>query len=1032
MKFFIKHLFIIWITFLSFGMANGSILDTIIHVDQEHQSISAPDAFIHQWYLNGEKIEGATKKNLKISETGVYKVEITNTIGETTEIENSFLVTAAGAIIKIYIIGDSTVCNYAASAYPWTGWGQIMPAFFNTANLSFSNNAIGGRSSRSFYLQGRWTPIKNALNPGDYVFIQWGHNDRDYTDTTRYTSVADYKIYLTMYCNDTKAKGAIPVLISPMVLNAWTGTTMRNVFTENGNNYRGAMLEVATALNVAFVDLNMKSWNLYKTYGANFNQRFIYKGFVPGEYPNYPAGITDGTHFQEMGAICNARMIVEGIGELSARQDMANLISNIKPQYTIAVAVNPAGKDSMTTKSYSYPTGLTVTLKTIPKKSSTFQKWNNANNTQLSTATLTTVTSESSVTSYTAIYAGATSCSSTITSQSTTFCTGGSIILNASTGSAYKWFNGTTQVGTAPTYTATTDGAYTVEVTNASGCKATSAVTQITVYALPTATITSPATSICTGGSVVLTASTGTSFKWFNGTAQVGTAATYTVAAAGAYTVEVTNASGCKKTSAVTQITVNPLLTASITTPTISFCSGSSTLLTASGGSSYKWFNGTTQVGTAATYTATTAGAYTVEVTNASGCKGTSAFTQITVNALPTASITAPAISFCTGGSVILTSSTGASYKWFNGTTQVETASAYTATTAGAYSVEVTNANGCKATSATTQITVNALPTASITAPAIPFCTGGSVILTSSTGASYKWFNGTTQVGTASAYTATTAGAYSVEVINASGCKGTSAVTEITVNALPTAIITAPATSFCTGSSTVLTASSGSSYKWFNGTTQVGTAATYTATTAGAYTVEVTNASGCKATSAVTPITVTNSITWYADTDNDGKGDPSASLQACTQPSGYVSIAGDACPIDPNKINPGNCGCGKTETSCLDCAGTPNGRAVFDNCKICVGGTTGNSACVSTSTINGTSANITVIPQPFDLNTSIQLENQGNIQSITIISASGAIVKTIQEENTNEITLGEDLASGLYSVIIQSEKGMVVTKIVKK
>jgi lysophospholipase L1-like esterase len=1182
MNLFIKYVFITWITLLSVGIANGSILDTIIHVDQEHQSISAPDAFIHQWYLNGEKIEGATKKNLKISETGVYKVEITNTLGKTTEIENSFLVTAAGAIIKIYIIGDSTVCNYAASAYPWTGWGQVMPNFFNTANLSFSNNAIGGRSSRSFYLQGRWTPIKNALNPGDYVFIQWGHNDRDYTDTTRYTSVADYKIYLTMYCNDTKAKGAIPVLISPMVLNAWTGNTMRNVFTENGNNYRGAMLEVATALNVAFVDLNIKSWNLYKTYGANFNQRFIYKGFVAGEYPNYPAGITDGTHFQEMGAICNARMIVEGIGELSARPDMANLISNIKPQYTIAVAVNPAGKDSMTTKSYSYPTGLTVTLKTIPKKSSTFQKWNNANNTQLSTATLTTVTSGSSATSYTAIYAGATSCSSTITSQSTTFCTGGSIVLSASTGSAYKWFNGTTQVGTAATYIATTVGAYTVEVTNASGCKATSAVTQITVNTLPTATITSPAnsfctgasviltastgnsykwfsgttqvastatytataagaysvevtnnsgckatsaakiitvnplptatitspaTSFCTGSSVVLTSSTGASYKWFNGTTQVGTAATYTATTAGAYSVEVTNAAGCKATSTATQITVNALPTAIITTPVTSFCTGSSTVLTASTGTSYKWFTGITQVGTTSTYTATNSGAYTVEVTNASGCKTTSAVTQISVNALPTASITAPAISFCTGGSVILTSSTAASYKWFEGTTQVGTAATYTATTAGAYTVEATNTSGCKATSVVTQITVNALPTASIAAPATSFCAGGSVILTSSTAASYKWFEGTTQVGTAATYTATTAGAYTVEATNTSGCKATSVVTQITVNALPTASIAAPATSFCAGSSVILTSSTGASYKWFNGTTQVGTAstytaitagaysvevtnantckatsavtqitvnslptaiittptssfctggsviltsstaasykwfngttqvgnaATYTATTAGAYTVEVTNANGCKETSAITQITVTNSITWYADADNDGKGDPFTNLDSCTQPSGYVSISGDACPIDPNKIDAGNCGCGKPETSCLDCAGTPNGMAVFDNCNICVGGTTGNTACLSTGTINGTTANITVIPQPFDLNTRIQLENQGNIQSITIISTSGVIVKIIQEVNTNEITLGEDLASGLYSVIIQSDNRIYVTKIIKK
>jgi hypothetical protein len=196
--------------------------------------------------------------------------------------------------------------------------------------------------------------------------------------------------------------------------------------------------------------------------------------------------------------------------------------------------------------------------------------------------------------------------------------------------------------------------------------------------------------------------------------------------------------------------------------------------------------------------------------------------------------------------------------------------------------------------------------------------------------------------------------------------------------------------------------------------------------------VEVTNASGCKATSAITQITSTTLITWYEDTDNDGMGDPAISKSSCTQPNGYVSVAGDACPTDPNKIDPGNCDCGKTETSCLDCAGTPNGTALFDNCNICLGGTTGNTACLSTATINGTTANITVIPQPFDANTRISINNLGMIQLLNIISASGAIVEAKQGLNTEEITLGDNLASGLYTVIITTEKGIYTTKIVKK
>jgi hypothetical protein len=623
----------------------------------------------------------------------------------------------------------------------------------------------------------------------------------------------------------------------------------------------------------------------------------------------------------------------------------------------------------------------------------------------------------------------------------TTFCAGENVVLNANseTGLTYKWLNNNIPVtgATSASYTATIAGSYKVIVSLATNTD-TSEATVVVLHTNPIATITSTSTNFCQGSTLLLNATAGNGFvyKWFNGTTQVGTNSTYTANTPGAYTVEVTNASGCKATSAPTVITVGTAqATPTISSSSTSFCPGGSIVLTSSSGTSYKWFNGTTQVGTAATHTATTAGAYTVEVTNASGCKAISAPTVITVGtAQATPTISSSSTSFCPGGSVVLTSSSGTSYKWFNGTTQVGTAATHTATTAGSYTVEVTNTSGCKAISVPTVITVGtAQATPTISSSSTSFCPGSSVVLTSSSGTSYKWFNGTTQVGTAATHTATTAGAYTVEVTNASGCKATSAPTVITVGtAQATPTISSSSTSFCPGSSVVLTSSSGTSYKWFNGTTQVGTAATHTATTAGSYTVEVTNGSGCKATSDVTQITITATVTWYADTDNDGMGDISNTVTACTKPNGYVATSGDACPADANKTDAGNCGCGNTESSCLDCAGTPNGTAFFDNCSFCVEGTTGNKACVSTSTTNGTSANIKVVPQPFDNSTAITVENHGAIQSFTIISASGALVETRQGLNKTEIIIGESIASGLYTVIITTEQGTYITKIVKK
>ncbi|WP_051313019.1 GDSL-type esterase/lipase family protein [Sporocytophaga myxococcoides] len=474
-----KLAILISLTFISLSAYSGEI--NKISYDKNLKALIAPDACSYQWFYNGQKINAEDDQVLKPSQTGEYSVLMTDDEGISTYQRVLLAIDATGAVITIYLIGDSTVCNYAASTYPMTGWGQMLPYFFNSANVKIDNRAIGGRSSRSFYEEGRWTTVKNALAAGDYVFIQFGHNDRDFSKAERYTSVEDYKKFLTIYVNESRAKGAIPVLVSPMVMNAWSNGTMRNVFTETGNNYRGGMLEVATALNVPFIDLNMKSWNLYKGLGQNYITRFVYHTYPAGEYPNYPNGITDGTHFQEMGAIENARMVVLGISELTSNASMVSLAKFLKPMYEIKVHVNPLGTDQMTTRTASYPEGLTVTLKTLPKTGSTFQLWKSAAGGQVSSATLTTVKSGAAATNYSAIYKGATTCSATIrASGATTFCEGGSVTLTSSIGSSYLWKNGTTQVATTQTYVAKTSGSYTVEVTDASGCKALSVATSIT------------------------------------------------------------------------------------------------------------------------------------------------------------------------------------------------------------------------------------------------------------------------------------------------------------------------------------------------------------------------------------------------------------------------------------------------------------------------------------------------------------------------------------------------------------------------
>jgi Secretion system C-terminal sorting domain len=403
----------------------------------------------------------------------------------------------------------------------------------------------------------------------------------------------------------------------------------------------------------------------------------------------------------------------------------------------------------------------------------------------------------------------------------TAFCAGANTTLTASGGTSYVWSNGINTVANA----ITAAGTYTVTVTNAAGCTATTSQT-VTENALPTASIAG-ATAFCTGANTTLTASGGISYAWSN---SVNTAAN-TIAAAGTYTVTVTNAAGCTTTTNRT-VTTNALPTASIAGAT-AFCAGTNTTLTASGATGYAWSN---SINTAAN-AITAAGTYTVTVTNAVGCTATASQT-VTTNALPTANITG-ATAFCAGANTTLTASGGTSYVWSNGINTVANA----ITAAGTYTVTVTNAAGCTATASKT-VTINALPTASITG-ATAFCLDANTTLTASGGTSYAWSNGINTVANA----ITAAGTYTVTVTNTVGCTATTSQAVIT-NALPTANI-AGATAFCTGANTTLTASGGTGYAWSN---SINTAAN-TIAAAGTYTVTVTNTTGCTATASQTVTT---------------------------------------------------------------------------------------------------------------------------------------------------------------------------------
>ncbi|MFN8415542.1 MAG: Ig-like domain-containing protein [Cytophagaceae bacterium] len=333
-----------------------------------------------------------------------------------------------------------------------------------------------------------------------------------------------------------------------------------------------------------------------------------------------------------------------------------------------------------------------------------------------------------------ASYIGGTSSlivSSSILSASgaTSFCQGGSVVLTAASSSSYQWKNNGTNLVTTASYTANATGNYSVLVKNSNACSLESAPQAVTVNPAPTATVTTTtSTTFCQGGSVVLSANTGTglTYQWRNGTSNIASAtgSSYTATTAGSYNV-VVSSGNCSATSTNTTVTVNALPTATITAGgTTTFCQGGSVVLSANTGTSltYQWRNGTSNIASAtgATYTATTAGSYNV-VVSSGNCSATSTNTTVTVNAPISVSVTPNGIQTLIPSQPITltatTSATGVTYTWYNGTSVVGSNSAtLSVTTAGNYSVQITNGT-CQATSNTVSVVNANAPLVSMISP---------------------------------------------------------------------------------------------------------------------------------------------------------------------------------------------------------------------------------------------------------------------------------------------------------------------------
>jgi lysophospholipase L1-like esterase len=213
-------------------------------------------------------------------------------------------------IITVFLAGDSTLAQKTSDKRPETGWGEYLQSQFDESRVKIENHAQNGRSTKSFINEGRWQVIVDKLKKGDYVFIEFGHNDEKLDKPgTGAAANGEYRENLIRFVKDVRARKAFPVLLTPV---------MRRRFNEKGEffdthgEYPDVVRKVAAELKVPLIDMHRRSEAVIKNLGVEDSKK-LFLILKPKEHPNYPNGSDDNTHFSAFGAEQMARQAADGI-----------------------------------------------------------------------------------------------------------------------------------------------------------------------------------------------------------------------------------------------------------------------------------------------------------------------------------------------------------------------------------------------------------------------------------------------------------------------------------------------------------------------------------------------------------------------------------------------------------------------------------------------------------------------------------------------------------------------------------------------
>lgn len=215
--------------------------------------------------------------------------------------------------ITLYTIGDSTMANKPnPEKNPERGWAQMLQAYFSD-DVVVVNKAMNGRSTRSFIVENRWDSIYKVLKKGDYVFIQFGHNDGKETDPQRYTNPhTSYRYNLMKFVKETREKGAHPMILSSIARRSFN---KEGALIDKHGDYTLEARLVAEKMKVPFIDLQYLTEQMEEKYGPEASKE-LHLHFKPGENEYLPDGKEDNTHLSVKGATLIAEMVIEQLKEM--------------------------------------------------------------------------------------------------------------------------------------------------------------------------------------------------------------------------------------------------------------------------------------------------------------------------------------------------------------------------------------------------------------------------------------------------------------------------------------------------------------------------------------------------------------------------------------------------------------------------------------------------------------------------------------------------------------------------------------------